>query len=106
MRKEFTGMLLGAVNKFEELMAAAGDLSPEIHGGYDCNSGPDNYAYWGCACRITCADMANLRSRAEALGITWLTDAGDMAYTGGRTIDDFKTFRVNGELEMSPEEEV
>ncbi len=105
MRKEFTGMLPVAIGKFEELLTAARDLNPEVHSGYDCESGPDDYAYWGCACRITCTDMAQLRSQAESLGITWLSDTGTMAYTDGRTIDEFKTFRVNGNLELTPEEE-
>ncbi len=105
MRKEFTGMLPGAVEKFEELMTAVQDLNPQVQAGYDSLAGPDSYSYWGCACRITCSDMAQLRTQAEALGITWLSDSGDMAYTGGRTIDEFKTFRVNGDLDLTPEEE-
>ena len=72
--------------------------------GYDVDAGEDSFYAWGAACRITCSDMAVLKNLAEGLGITWLSDEGDMAYTGGLTIDDFKTCRVNGELNLIPEE--
>ena len=50
--------------------------------------------------------MTLLKNKAEELGITWLSDDGYMAYTNGLDIDDFKTYRVNGNLELMPEEEV
>ena len=62
--------------------------------------------YGVLACRITANDMVALKTKAEALGITWLSDDGDMAYTNGLTINDFKTFRVNRDLILTPEEEV
>ena len=105
--KEFTGMLPGAIQKFEELLVAVAKLNPVIAKGYDCTTGKDSFYYWGVACRITVApdDMDELQSEAEALRITWLGD-GDMAYTNGLTIEDFKTYRVNADLELTPEKEV
>jgi hypothetical protein len=107
VRTEFTGMLPAAIAKFEDLMSSAAAMNPIIVKGYDSTAGKDSFAYWGVACRITVApdDMADLRDTAEALGITWLTDDGDMAYTNGLTIADFKTYRVNGDLDLTPEKE-
>ena len=105
IRKEFTGMLPGAIEKFEELLTAVAELNPVVLSGYDASAEKDSFAYWGCGCRIQANDMEALRTEAEALGITWLSDAGDMAYTNGLTIDEFKTFRVNGSLELTPEKE-
>lgn len=108
IRKEFTGMLPGAIQKFEELLAEVAGLSPVIVKGYDVTPGKDSFFYWGVACRITVApdDMDELQAEAEALGITWLSDIGEMAYINGLTIEDFKTYRVNGEIELTPEKEV
>jgi len=107
IRQEFTGMLHGAIQRFEGLLAAVAELNPVVAKGYDVTQGKDSFFYWGAACRITVApdDMDELQSEAEALGITWLSDTGDMAYTNGLTIDDFKTYRVNGDLELTPEKE-
>ena len=110
IRKEFTGMLPAVIGKFEDLLALPGvaALNPVVVKGYDHTAGQDSFSFWGAACRITVApdDMADLRASAESLGITWLTDDGDMAYTNGLDIDDFKTYRVNGNLELTPAEEV
>lgn len=107
IRKEFTGMLPAAIEKFEELLSVAEELSPVVTKGYDSSMGQDSFFAWGCACRITANDMIALKTKAEALGIiTWLSDDGDMAYTNGLTINDFKTFRINGDLILTPEEEV
>lgn len=105
IRTEFTGMLPAAITKFEELLAAAAALAPIVVKGYDVAAGKDSYFYWGAACRITVApdDMPALKATAEGLGVTWLTDDGDMAYTNGLTIDEFKTYQVNGNLELMPE---
>ena len=107
MMKEFTGMLPAAILKFEELLVAAEleELSPIVEKGYDSTAGQESFFAWGCACRITASDMEALQTAAEDMGITWLADDGSMAYTGGRTIEDFKTYRVNGNLELMPEEE-
>ena len=107
IRKEFTGMLLAAIQKFEELLEAVAELNPVVAKGYDVTQGKDSFFYWGAACQITVApdDMDELQSEAEGLGITWLSDNGDMAYTNGLTIEDFKTYRVNGDLELTPEKE-
>ena len=51
------------------------------------------------------ADMGALTAAAANLGISVLDD-GSFAYTNGLTIDDFKTYRVNGSLELMPDEEV
>jgi hypothetical protein len=94
--------------KFEALLAEVAALNPVIVKGYDVTQGKDSFYYWGVACQITVApdDMDELQSEAEALGITWLSDNGDMAFTNGLTIEDFKTYRVNGDVELTPEQEV
>lgn len=103
IRKAFTGMLPAAITKFEELMTEASALNPTVTRGYDVSAGPDSFFGWGCACSIQCDDMEELQTAAEGLGITWL-GGGDLAYTNSLTIDDFKTFRVNGALELMSEE--
>ena len=105
IRTEFTGMLPGAIGKFEKLMSTVSELNPYVKWGYDSAAGKDSFFYWGAACRIQCDKMTTLKTKAKAIGITWLSDDGDMAYTNGLTIDDFKTFRVNGNLELMPEKE-
>jgi hypothetical protein len=107
IRQEFTGMLADAIQKFEELLVVAAELNPVVVKGYDVMQGKDSFFYWGAACRITVApdDMDELKVGAEGRGIMWLSDNGDMAYTNGLTIDDFKTYRVNGDLELTPEKE-
>ena len=106
IRKEFTGMLPGAIQKFEELLTAVAELNPVVAKGYDVTQGKDSFFYWGAASRITVApdDQDELQAEAEALGITWLSGDGDMAFTNGLTIEDFKTYRVNGNLELTEEE--
>ena len=105
IRTEFTGMLPAAITKFEELMSAAAELNPVVKKGYDSSAGKDNLFYWGAAVRIQADDMGVLEALADDLGITWLSDDGDMAATNGLTIADFKTYRVNGDLELTPEKE-
>lgn len=105
IRQEFTGMLPGAIEKFEELLEKVADLEPKILRGYDASAGRDSYFYWGVACRIQCADMETLKAEAENLMILWLSDDSDLAYTNGLSIDDFQTYRVNGNLELMPERE-
>jgi hypothetical protein len=105
IRKEFTGMLPAAIEKFEELLEKVADLEPAIHKGYDASADKNSFFHWGVACRIQCEDMEALKAEAETLGITWLSDDGDVAYTNGLTIADFQTFRVNGNLELMPERE-
>jgi len=108
IRQEFTGMLPAAIDKFEELLTQAEvkELNPVITKGYNSTSDKNSYFYWGAACKIICDDMALLKTEAESLGITWLSDDGGIAYTNGLNIDDFKTYRVNGNLELMPEQEV
>lgn len=105
-RREFVGMLPGAIEKFQELLGATEGIDPTVIKGYDSSAGIGSFFYWGAACRIQCADMAQIRTAAEGMGITWLSDEGEMAYTNGLTIEDFKTYRVNGVLELTPEGEV
>ena len=103
IQKEFTGMLPGAIAKFQSLLeAVAGAV---VVKGYDGFAAKDSFFYWGAACRITADDMAGLKAVAGAMGIAWLSDDGDMAWTNGLTIDDFQTYRVNGLLELTPEKE-
>jgi len=103
IRKELTGMLPGAIRKIEELIESASALNPTVVKGYDAAMGRDSFFYWGAACRIQCDKPTTLKTKAAALGFTWLSNDGDLAYTNGLTIDDFKTYRVDGELELSPE---
>ena len=105
VRTAFTGMLPAAIERFEALLTAVAALAPVIISGYNVAAENDSFAHWGAACRIQCADMAALKTAAEELGIVWLSDDGDMAYTARLTIDDFRTFRVNGNLELMPEDE-
>lgn len=105
IRQEFNGMLPGAIVKFESLMLSVSGLNPVIAKGYDCSAGRDSFFAWGCAAQITCDNMTTLRSEAEAIGITWLDDNGSMTYTNGLDIEDFQTYRVNGNLELMPAEE-
>lgn len=105
VRKEFTGMLQAAINKFEEVIVSIEDLNPIVVKGYDPSQGEDSFFFWGCACQITCSNMQQLKESAEAFDILWaIDDSGCMAYTKGLTIEDFKTYRVNGDLELMPEE--
>lgn len=106
IRQKFTGMLPGAIEKFEELLAAVEASDSTVIKGYDPSAGQDSFFYWGAACQIQCADMAQLRTAAEGMGITWLSGDGEMAYANGLTIEDFQTYRVNGVLELTPEREV
>ncbi len=105
LRKEFTGMLQASIDKFEELLKEVENLNPKVVKGYDSYAPKDNFFYWGCACRITCSDMKKLKEKAESLGIVWLSDDGDMAYTKGLQINDFRTYRVSGELKLKPVEQ-
>ena len=107
MRQEFTGMLPAAIDKFESLLtqATAKELNPVITKGYDVTQGKDSYFYWGCACSIQCDDALQLEIDAENLGIECLGNSS-YAYTNGLDIDDFKTYRVNGNLELMQEQEV
>ena len=100
-RNMLDGMLPGAIRKFRQLLRAAkkAGLHPVVEKGYDATTGKDSFFYWGCACRITCDDMTKLKTLAMGMGITWLNDNGDMAYTNKRKLTDFKAFKVNGELE-------
>ena len=106
IRQEFTGMLPAAISRFEELLEKVADLDPKVVKGYDTSAGRDSFAHWGVACRIHCTDMEGLKVEAEGLSILWLSDDGDMVYTDGLSIDDFQTYRVNGNLELEPEKEV
>ncbi len=105
IRTELTGMLPAAIDKVEELLLEVEALDPQITKGYDASAGKDSFYYWGVACRIQCTDMEALKESAELLQFLWLSDDGDIAYTGGLSIDDFQTFRVNGALELVPEKE-
>ena len=47
IRKELTGMLPAAIEKFEELLTVAEDLSPVVTKGYDSSTGLDSFFVWG-----------------------------------------------------------
>jgi hypothetical protein len=104
--RHWDGMLPAAICAFNKLLAVCDDLNPVVVSGYNAKTDIKDFTHWGCACRVQCKDMAALKKTAEELGITWLSDEGDMAYTNGLTIDDFLTFRVNGSLELVPEEDL
>lgn len=106
IRQKFAGMLPEAIEKFEELLAAVEASNPQVIKGYDPSVGQGSFFYWGAACQVQCADMEQLRTAAEGMGIIWLSDDGEMAYANGLTIEDFQTYRVNGDLELAPEREV
>jgi hypothetical protein len=104
IRKEFTGMLQAAIDKFEDLLILAEALNPIVIKGYDSSQGDNSFFFWGCACQITCTDMPQLKTLAESFDILWADDdSGCMAYTNGLDINDFKTYRVNSNLELMPE---
>ena len=102
MRDEFTGMLPAAIVKFEALL----DVVPgtRVTRGFSSAGGEDDLRTWGVVCDLSNADMETLIGKAEKLGIEHLGN-GVFAYTGGLTIEDFKTYRVNGSLELMPEPE-
>lgn len=105
LRKEFTGMLYGSINKFEELLESVSNLNPVVIKGYDSYAGEDNYFTYGCACQIICSDMNELKTKAEELGIIWgSNNDGVMAYTNGYDIDDFKASKLDGSLNLKEEE--
>lgn len=104
IRTELTGMLPAVITAIEALLSDMEALNPQVVKGYDASAGVDNYFYWGVACRIQCSDMSVLRKAAESAGFLWLSDEGDLAYARGLSIEDFQTYRVNGNLELTPEE--
>ena len=103
MRDEFTGMLPGAIAQFEELMERVPGTI--VTRGFSGAGGENDLRTWGVVCNLSNPDMGALTAAAANLGITVLED-GSFAYTNGLTIDDFKTYRVNGSLELMPDEEV
>lgn len=104
MRNEFTGMLPGAIAKFEELYVAleAAGLHPRITGGYAGHGGDDDLRTWGVVCNMQCDDQDILSAQATALGIV-IQDDGSLAYTAGLTIEDFQTLRVGPDLTIQPD---
>ena len=99
MRDEFTGMLPGAIVKFEELMERLEGLNPKIQAGYGIHGDENDLRSWGVVCNIKCDDAELLAQECADLGIT-IQEDGSLAYTNGLTIADFKTYRVNGQLEL------
>jgi hypothetical protein len=107
MRDAFTGMLPGAIEKFEtlfETLKSAG-LNPRITGGYSTHGSDDDLRTWGVVCNMQCDDDAILSAEAAALGIEIRGD-GSLAYTNGLTLADFKTNRVTADLTLQSQEEV
>ena len=104
MRVEFTGMLPGAIEKFEQLITRLDGLNPNVVDGYASHGGEDDLRTWGVVCNIECDDESKKLTEAAGLGITVRAD-GSLAYTNGQTIDDFKTYRVQADLTLAEEEE-
>ena len=104
MRVEFTGMLPGAIEKFEQLMTRLAALNPKIVDGFSSHGDENDLRAWGVVCNIECDDEKVLLTEAAGLGITVQAD-GSLAYTAGLTIDDFKTYRVRADLTLAEEEE-
>lgn len=104
MKDEFTGMLPGAIEKFEQLLTRLDGLNPKVVDGYASHKGEDDLRTWGIVCNILCDDMQRLAEEAASLGITVQAD-GSLSYTNGLTIDDFKTYRVQADLTLVEEEE-
>jgi hypothetical protein len=104
MRDEFTGMLPGAIVRFEALFSVLdkAGLNPEITGGYSGHGGEDDLRSWGVVCYMKCNDRKRLETEAAILGIT-IREDGSMAYTNGLIIDDFKTMRVGADLTLQSE---
>lgn len=104
MRVEFTGMLPGAIEKYEQLMTRLAALNPRIVDGFSSHGDENDLRTWGVVCNIECDDEKVLLTEAAGLGITVQAD-GSLAYTSGLTIDDFKTYRVRADLTLAEEEE-
>jgi hypothetical protein len=104
MRVEFTGMLPGAIEKFEQLMTRLAALNPRIVDGFSSHGDENDLRTWGVVCNIECDDEKVLLAESAGLGITVQAD-GSLAYTGGMTINDFKTCRVQADLTLAPEME-
>lgn len=87
--------------KFEDLLSAVPNarVVKGFQGGRH-----DDLRTWGVVCDIA-GNAPTIRAKAEELGITWL-GGNSYAFMNGLTIDDFKTYRVNGDLELMPEEEI
>jgi len=47
IRKEFTGMLQAAIDKFEELIVLSAQLNPVILKGYDSSQGEESFFFLG-----------------------------------------------------------
>jgi len=102
MRDDFTGMLPGAIDKFEALLARLDGLNPKVIAGYQIHGDENDLRTWGVVCNIRCDDMDLLAKEAESLGIIIQEDSS-LAYTNGLTIDDFKTNRVGADLTLMEE---
>lgn len=126
MREEFTGMLPAAIEKFEELLKAV--PKSRVVRGFHGAAGYDDLRSWGVVCNIE-GDLESLKTAAIKLGIDWLggekssvadvafdsaktaaeklgvsvKESHAFAYTAGLKIDDFKTFRVDGNLKLMDE---
>lgn len=105
MRDEFTGMLPGAIVKFEELMARLAGLNPKVQAGYGVHGDDNDLRTWGVVCNIKCDDAGILVQECTALGIIIQAD-GSLAYTNGLTLADFQTYRVGADLTINTEMEV
>jgi hypothetical protein len=99
MRNEFTGMLPAAIEQFEKLLAAV--PGSKVVKGFSGADGENDLRSWGVVCDIS-GDVSKLEIEAEKLNILWDGNVS-FAYTNGLVIDDFKTYRVGGDLILLPE---
>ena len=111
IRQEFTGMLPAAIDKFEQLLEASKNQNLDITviKGFDGSQGQESYFCWGCAIQVICINLPALKALAESLGIIYQEDtsnSANLAYTNNLDINDFKTYRVNGNLELTPEKKM
>ena len=102
MREEYTGMLPGAIEKFEQLMTRLNGLNPRVVDAYASHKDENDLRTWGVVCNIVCDDAEQLADAAADLDID-IQEDGSLAYTNGLTIDDFKTYRVQANLTLTEE---
>ena len=101
--KELDGMLPAVIEVAQKLLDKYPDA--KVVRGYDCRAGADSLFAWGAACQISIPDKTALQVDASKDGAD-VDKKGILTYVAGRTIEDFKTFRVNGRLEMRDPEDL
>ena len=95
--RELEGMLPAVIEQVQALLDKHPDA--KIVRGYDSRAGSDSLFSWGAACQIELLDKVALTADAAKASVD-VDDKGVITYTGGRTIKEFKSFRVGGDLKM------